>query len=413
MNAPTDRGGGPPLRPDGRRGALALALVLVAAPLWAQERDLAVEYTGPAGSSKPFLTAGPDGDLLLSWLEPVGDGSWALKVVTRHRGQWLEPRTVLQHDRFFVNWADFPSVVETSNGAWLAHWLEKTEAKPYAYHVMVSSSSDRGASWSPPRTAHADRSPTEHGFVAMVPGSTGSVSLAWLDGGQMTDEGGAMALRSATWLPNGTLSQETVVDARTCECCQVSMARGGNGLVVAYRDRSDDEIRDIAVARELGGRWTRPVIVHRDGFATRACPVNGPAIDASGHEVVVAWFTAANGELRVKAAFSHDGGASFDRPLRIDLGNTVGRVQTRMIGPGAALVVWLEATADGAEWMARRVTSTGSVGRPTTLGRTSRSRDAGFPRSVVEGGQLYTAWSEPGQGGRVLVTRLPVQSLDR
>jgi hypothetical protein len=396
--------------------ASALAGLLTAPPLAGQQStpSPSIDFTGPPGSSKPFLTATPTGGLLLTWFEPRPEKRWALRIAARDATRWSEPRTVLESDRFFVNWADFPSAVETATGDWVVHWLEKTEAKPYAYHVRVSRSRDQGRQWSAPLTAHSDRSATEHGFVAMVPNPDGTVSVAWLDGRQMaTDSAGTMSVRAATLRPDGTVTGETVLDGRTCECCQVAMARAGSGLVVAYRDRSAEEVRDIAVVRELGGRWSEPRLVHADGWVWRACPVNGPAIDASGQDVVVAWFTAANGEARVKAAFSVDGGVSFGRPVTIDEGNPLGRTQVRLLQDGTALVGWLEAVGDSAAWRARRLSRSGNAGSAVTLGHTARTREAGFARLDAQGGDLVAAWSEPGPEGKVIVTRLPLSALPR
>lgn len=404
---PADPG---PCPPRALGPALLGLLLLAPGPLAAQHRDLQVEFTGPPGSSKPSLSAGAGGDLLLTWFEPRAEKTWALRLAHRKAGTWSTPVTVTESDRFFVNWADFPSAVETSDGAWLVHWLEKTEAKPYAYHVRLSHSRDGGRTWSAPVTAHADRSPTEHGFVAMVPDANRGATLAWLDGHQMVEPSGSMALRVATWSADGSLRGELQLDGRTCECCQVSMARTGGGLIAAYRDRSDGEIRDIAVVRELGGRWSSPTVVHRDGWEWRACPVNGPDIDAAGQAVAVAWFTAAGGTPRVKAAFSTDGGVTFGRPVTIDLGNPLGRVQVALLDARTAVVFWLEAEADGGKWMARRVTALGAA-REVELGRTARTREAGFGRTVVVGSDLYAAWSEPGAEGSVRVFRLPVSRL--
>jgi hypothetical protein len=369
------------------------------------------DWSGPPGSGKPFLTRAGRDQLLLTWFEPRPDRRYALRIATRTGTRWSEPRTVLESDRFVVNWADFPSVVETDQGTWVVHWLEKTEAKSYAYHVKLSTSRDEGRSWSAPITAHADRSATEHGFVAMVPTPPGGVAIAWLDGGAMTDSSGAMSVRSATLRSDGTVANEQVLDRRTCECCQVSMTRAEAGLIAAYRDRSEGEVRDIAVVRELNGRWSEPTLVAKDNWVWKACPVNGPSIAASQSSVAVAWFTAANNQPRAKVAFSSDGGVIFGRPTVIDQGNPLGRVHLQLIGPSTGVVVWLEAKDQKAFWMARRVSPSGTQGQPRVLAETSRARDAGFPRTALLGDDLFVAWTDPAGGAdssRVRVARIPL-----
>lgn len=322
----------------------------------------------------------------------------------------VSPVTIAESDKFFVNWADFPSITETTTGTWVVHWLEKTATKAYAYHVKLAASRDRGRTWSAPVTVHSDTSATEHGFVAMVPLSSGSVAVAWLDGRQMTDSAGAMSVRTALWNPDGTVSDEAALDTRTCECCQVSMTVGRGGLVVAYRDRSEHEIRDIAVVRQDGAGWSEPVKVANDGWVSRQCPVNGPSIAATGNDVGVAWFTAANGVPKVNAAFSTDGGRTFGKPIRIDEGNPLGRIHFQMTSPGRGVVTWLEADGNQAFWRVRSVGGAGPDRKILTVATTSRSRDGGFPRTALVGSDLYVAYAEPGpeagEPGRVRVTSI-------
>ena len=368
-----------------------------------------VEWSGPPGSSKPHLTRTAKGDLLLSWLEPRPDQRYALRAASRVGTKWSEPITVAESDRFFVNWADFASITETTTGTWVVHWLEKTAAKSYAYHIKLASSKDRGRTWSAPVTIHSDTSATEHGFAALVPLGTGSVAVAWLDGRQMTDPAGAMSVRTATWNPDGSVSGETTLDARSCECCQVSMALARAGLVVVYRDRSDQEVRDIAIVRQNRSQWSEPARVADDGWVSKQCPVNGPSVAAAGDEVGVAWFTAANGAPMVKAALSADGGKTFGKPIRIDEGNPLGRIHFQLSGPGRGVATWLEAKDDHTWWRVRQVGREGADRMVLTVGSSSRARDGGFPRTALIGKDLYVAYTEPGGGttnsGRVRVVR--------
>lgn len=384
---------------------------LFAAAAVALTGQSSLDLEGPPGSGKPSLTSTATGGLLATWFEPRAGSRFALRIAAREGGRWTEPRTVAEREDFFVNWADFPSAVETGNGAWAVHWLQKTAAKPYAYHVMVAISRDQGATWSPPVAAHDDTSATEHGFVAMVPRPGGGADLAWLDGRAMTSPGGPMGLRVGTLGADGRMAGETLLDGRTCECCQVAMARTSDGLVAAYRDRTDGEIRDIAVVRQVGGRWTDPKSAAADGWEHRACPVNGPSLTANGRTVALGWYTAAGGTPRVKLAFSRDGGGAFGPPVQVDDGSPMGRVETELLPDGAALVVWLETVGEEAEWRVRRIAPGGRRGPAVTIARTIRYRDGGFARAALAEGALFVAWTAPPDGatpGRVRVRRLAI-----
>ena len=311
-----------------------------------------------------------------------------------------------------MNWADFPSVTETSDGRWVVHWLEKTAAKPYAYHVNLSVSADRGKTWSAPVTPHSDRSATEHGFVTMLPAPDGTVDMVWLDGRQTADTAahgghGPMALAAGSLSRAGRPGADAILDARVCDCCQTDLARTSEGLIAVYRDRSDAEIRDIYSVRRINGRWTTPVRVAADGWTYKACPVNGPAVAASGRTVAVAWFTSADGVSRVKLARSADAGASFGAPVQVDDGNPLGRTDIKLLPDGSALVTWLEIVGEQAEWRIKRLGPDGTVRARWTVATAPKTRVAGFARTGLAGGDLFVAWTAAGATGGVRIERLP------
>ncbi len=370
------------------------------------------EFAGMSGSGEPNLYAAPDGRILLTWLEPAAGESYALRVAVREDGAWSEPRTIRESEHFFVNWADFPSLIQLPDGAWVVHWLEKVAESTYAYHVRLAISRDAGASWSEPITPHRDRSPTEHGFVSMLPWD-GGAALVWLDGRQMktAEEAGEaedldmgdMSVRATTIEVDGALGADLLIDDRSCECCQTSLARTSAGLVAAYRDRSREEVRDIAVSRYADGGWTRPTIVAEDNWVFPGCPVNGPRLSARADDVVIAWFTGADRVSAVYTAFSSDGGESFGPPIRTDEGDPLGRVDALLLSEGSALLVWLERTERAAEVLARRVEADGTLGAAWRVAEISESRGSGFPRVVAAGDELLFAWTVTGEEGGVRV----------
>jgi hypothetical protein len=310
-------------------------------------------------------------------------------------------------------------------GVLAAHWLQRTGTGTYAYGVRISLSRDGGNTWSTPVTPHRDSTQSEHGFVAMWP-ERGGVGAAWLDGRKFTkadpraprgddnhqdghSASNEMMLVSTTLGINGRLGAEARLDDRTCDCCQNSAAMTSGGPIIAYRDRSPDEIRDIHVTRRVNGAWTKGVPVYADNWKIAACPVNGPAISAAGNRVALAWFTAANDSARVKVAFSQNSGATFGAPTRVDGGTPAGRVDVAQLIDGSALVTWIERTGgDTATVRARRVQPNGTAGAPVTIAMSSAARASGFPRMVVAGSNVVFAWTMPGRPSSIRVARAPL-----
>jgi hypothetical protein len=133
------------------------------------------------GSAEPNLAVSSDGRMYLSWLEPAATGGHALRMAALEGGRWSPARTVASGTRFFVNWADFPSLVALPGGRLAAHWLERNGEVKHAYDVRIAQSADGGATWSAPVTPHRDRTASEHGFVSLWAAGDSVVAL-WLDG---------------------------------------------------------------------------------------------------------------------------------------------------------------------------------------------------------------------------------------
>ena len=360
------------------------------------------------GAVHPFLASAPGGRLVLSWTEPAG-AEQAVKLAFYDDGKWSEPRTIVQRDDLFVNWADFPSVAVTDDGTIFAHWLQKSGAGTYSYDVHVAASRDDGRTWSRSRVVHRDGTKTEHGFVSMRPVRRNAVGLVWLDGRQMKgEEHGEMTLRYARLDAKGTLAREDLLDRRVCECCTTGMAIADGGPVVVYRDRSPEEIRDISVVRWDRGRWSRPSPLHRDGWKINGCPVNGPQIEARGRSVATAWFTAANEQGRVNVAFSTDGGATFGAPIRVDGGTPTGRVDLLLLEDDSVLVTWIDGLGDAAHIALRRVSRTGRMTAIEKVAVSSAARGSGFPRMAIAGREVMLAWTEPSTPKRVRVVAVPI-----
>jgi hypothetical protein len=347
-----------------------------------------------AASAEPNLTVTPDGRAVLSWIENV-DSLQVLKLAYLENDQWSEPKTVASGDDWFVNWADFPDIAVDQSDAILINWLQKSGPSTYAYDIQAAISTDRGNSWSAPFKLHNDSTQSEHGFVTMAALPEAGFGVTWLDGRQTVNEGGAQALRYVTVMADGTLSDEVLLDDRVCDCCQTGITVTGDSTVlIVYRGRSDDEIRDICVVRGRGDSWSKPVRVFADNWKIAGCPVNGPAVASSGSQVAVSWYTVGADTIpRVLVAFSNDYGKTFDDPIRIDTGEPVGRVDILFANTDQALVSWLEKTGDTARVAVRTVQAGGVMSRVATVGLTSPSRSSGFARMAATNDGIVIGWT--------------------
>jgi hypothetical protein len=112
----------------------------------------------------------------------------------------------------------------------------------------------------------------------------------------------------------------------------------------------------------------------------------------------------------VQLALSSDSGRTFGRPVRVDDGRPIGRVDVVLLPGGDAIVSWLEQAAKGAEVRARRITAAGLRGPALTLARSSEARSSGFPRLERSAREVTVAWRDAADPPRVRTAVLDLPS---
>ncbi len=429
----------------GASGWVLAVLSLAACQPAPQRVDLGVvqlvPVVNPAGSGAiaPNLITTSRGPML-TWLEPpatteAGEDAktktWRVRTSRLVGDDFAPASTVVAGSNFFANWADFPALAEHPSGALVVHHLAKLGLGTYAYGAHLSVNTSQGSSngptgWNPLGLLHDDQSLTEHGFVSFAQDGD-QLRAFWLDGREMAVDG-PMTLRTTLIRSQSTVEAASadittagiaveppgaseMLDDRVCECCQTDAATTSNGPVVVYRNRSDAEIRDIQIVRQTEAGWTEPERIHRDGWEIQGCPVNGPAVAASGSLVAVAWFTGANDRPLVQLSISRDAGASFDPPIQVTDAATTGRVDVAISSVLNGSDIWVSHLSAAPESL--RVSSTedpgtmsvlldhfrvgpGSTERGSTslIAQSSEARASGFPRLAVTADDLVIAWTD-------------------
>jgi BNR repeat-like domain len=382
-----------------------------------QPQDKSISTAGlrdaasPAGadSAQPNLATGADGQTYLSWIETTDSGEPALKMSIRKDGAWSAAQTIAEGESLYVNYADFPSLLSLGNGLLAAHWMTFIPHSE-GYKINIAFSHDEGKTWSKPVVPHRDATPTEHGFVSLTP-APGGLGAIWLDSRKVkgAEGSGDVAMMYTSVGADGKLGPEMQIDGRVCECCQPNAVRtGDNGMLAVYRDRSAEEIRDIAIVRFDGTKWSEPKNIYADNWKILGCPINGPAIAAHGNQVAVAWFTAPNDKPKMEMAFSSDGGNTFGAPVQVDDGNPIGRTGVVMLDSGNAIVSWLEKGDKDVQLRARQVDAGGMKHASLTVGTASSGTSGGFPRMERNGDTVYFAWTDV-NAGKVRVSTLDVK----
>lgn len=383
-------------------------------PGTAPEAPVAIEeLASPAapGSAEPQLATDAAGRAVLSWIEPSGDGH-ALKHSTLDLDarQWDTPRIAAAGDDWYVNPMDLPSVQPITADLWAAHWLVASAASPFAYDIAVATSQDGGASFGDPALLNDDGTAAEHGFVTLFPWG-GAVGAVWLDGRELAQfheqeptapelevQPVGTNLRFARLTADGAVVEQGLIDRLVCDCCQTDVALTARGPLVVYRDRTDGEIRDIVIRSHGGSGWSDPVRLAPDNWQIEGCPVNGPAIAARGATVVIAWFTAAGDQPRVRVVRSTDQGRRFAAPIDVDTDGSFGQVDVVLAGDDSAVVSWWRRNpSGGTQLAARRISAGGALGAVQVVATSPASRPLDVPQMAATGEHVVFAWTQSGE----------------
>lgn len=367
-----------------------LAPQLLATPL---ELD-----TGTAGRF-PTLARDPSGAVFLTWYAAGENPSETKLQQKKWDGtRWSQTQTLASGGGWMVNWADFAKFATDENGSSMVTWLAGAHGRG-GYGVMFQKRREAGAGWTEPKPLHKDREAVEHGFVSLLALDEGNFFATWI---QSTAKGPPTDLRFATYSSIGQASEEQVLDPRICDCCATAAVRLSNGeVLIAYRDRSETEVRNIRMLRggpEVGSAWSSPQFEEPGDWATAGCPVNGPALAANEDFVLLAYYHQnPKGEGQVKFSWSTDGGQKFSYPSILQReAKILGRVNVAMANSEFAVLAWLEVRGSSAQWMACTLNRHGQVGEAIVLGEVKGSRADGFIGLERAQNGVLAAWAGDG-----------------
>jgi hypothetical protein len=368
-------------------------------------------------AAQPNVAALPGSGFIVTWQQHAAIVQELWFAELNSDGKELRRGRIARGADWFINWADFPSLAVLDNGDWVAYWLQKNAAAPEAYDIQLTRSTDRGRHWSRPVAPHTDGTPTQHGFVSLLPDGDDRVLVVWLDGRraagqqQHDEEAAPMTLRAAVLDRYARRSGEALLDDSTCSCCQTDAVRWAGRVLVAYRDRSSDEIRDIAVsARGIDGQWSKPRILSDDNWKIEGCPVNGPALAANGEKILALWPTLVNGQM-VQRYTIRQWDQRGPETRTMETGERVrGRVDAAPWGEGF-LISWLGGQQQDAGPRLGVIDANGKLAEKRIVDTTSGSKAVGFVRMASLGTdsdaktawRALLAWAAPDGGERMTV----------
>ncbi len=171
-------------------------------------------------------------------------------------------------------------------------------------NIVYCTSKDGGSTWTSPAAVDSDpKQGIVRGFFDAIVMSNDEIAVVYLKDVANSTKHEERDLRLVV-TKNGEMQPEKLIDPVVCDCCPINMLIDADGaLNVIYRDNNDN-IRDMArmVSTDNGATFSKPEIIHNDGWKINGCPHSGAVSSTYGKSALVAWFSGAETESGVRLA---------------------------------------------------------------------------------------------------------------
>ena len=347
-------------------------------------------------NAQPSLVS-TNGSLSLTWISSDEDMNVSLNFRQFKDEKWTNSQTLAVGSNWFVNWADFPTHAISGDQV-LTSYLKKSASGTYTYDVFLNLQKLSGEKIKEDFILNTDGFKAEHGFVSIAAKDNDGFFISWLDGRNtvekdMNGNHKPMTIRFAEITNAGDIISETELDSSVCDCCQTSITYSNKGPIVVYRDRSEEEVRDIYVTRNINDEWENPIPVHNDGWVIYGCPVNGPKVVSNSNNLAVSWFTVFDGKPTVNLSFSESYGSSFSSPIKINDLNAIGRVDAAFLNEKEVIVSYMEGDDVGTYLRIKKVSIDGKVSEPITISKIDSGRGTGVPQLEIINDEIFIVWT--------------------
>ena len=347
-------------------------------------------------NAQPNLVSS-NGTLSLSWISSKKENKASLHFSQFKKGKWIKPQTIAYGSDWFVNWADFPAHA-INDDLIITSYLKKSASGTYTYDVILNLQKLSGEKIKEDFLLNTDGVKAEHGFVSIIPNNNKGFFITWLDGRNTVEKKldghhKPMTIRFAEITNTGEVINESELDAAACDCCQTSIAMTNNGPIVVYRDRSENEVRDIYTIRNINGVWEEPNSLHNDGWIINGCPVNGPKVAANSTNLAIAWFTVVNDNPLVNVSFSKTNGDSFGTPFKLNDHDAIGRVDVAFLNNEEVIVSYMEVDEIGTYLRIKKVSANGKISKPITISKIDGGRSTGVPQLEIINNEIFIVWT--------------------
>lgn len=371
-------------------------------------RGASIEKNGPPApvqisasgidAAEPAIAPARDGSFYVAWVNHDAKQADVMLARFNNAGEIQGPAVRVNRQAGAATaWrGDQPSLAVAPDGAVHVLWTARVNAgEKHGTDVYLSSSNDRGQSFTTEVKVNDDKATGPHGMHSLAVAADGRLYAAWLDERNVhvpkastKGEGHHMESNRDVYLAYSTdggrsFSANKRVASDACPCCKTALTVSPDGTLYAgWRQVLPGSFRHIAVAGSTDGgkNFSTPVIVSNDHWMLQGCPVSGPSlsVDRASGNLKVVWYAAGEGTAAgVYFAESKDKGHSFT-PRQLLSQETVRGT------PTLADTIALWQTSETAETKMRSVGNAGSA--------LSVAANAELPAGTFVNDKLFVAY---------------------
>lgn len=271
------------------------------------ENDTTKAYT------MPLLAKTAKGEIMLSWTEKDFQGVTAFCVAfSKDNGKTFgEKKTIYSGMGIGNSRMMRARVLAKKDGTLVAVFINNSTPQAggggrggRSSNIVYCTSKDGGSTWTSPAPVDSDpKQGIVRGFFDAIVMSNDEIAVVYLKDVANSTKHEERDLRLVV-TKNGEMQPERLIDPVVCDCCPINMLIDADGaLNVIYRDNNDN-IRDMArmVSTDNGATFSKPEIIHNDGWKINGCPHSGAVSTTYGKSALVAWFSGAETESGVRLA---------------------------------------------------------------------------------------------------------------
>ena len=258
----------------------------------------------------PLLTQTPKGEILLSWTEKDEQGLTSFCLAfSKDKGKTFGDKKVIFSGKGIGNSRLMRAkVLAKKDGSLVAVFTNRPDSPAGApaggrrtSDLVYCVSKDAGTTWTSPQNVDSDPAKAMRGFFDAIVLPNDEIAVFYLKDVANSTKHEERDLRMVL-SKNGVFQPERLIDPVVCDCCNINLLVDANGaLHVYYRDNNDD-IRDIAkiTSTDNGATFSKPQIVHNDGWKINGCPHSGAISSSYGKGALIAWFSGAETESGIR-----------------------------------------------------------------------------------------------------------------